>query len=94
MQTQTQEPADVPANPSGIGFGPGLIPPHAGFSEACCMCPLYNQETGEIEGWIADAPADPVAASANYVVVAQAIAARNVMVSLHHPRLVLGTRLL
>ena len=53
------------------------------------MCPLYNQETGEIEGWIADAPADPVAASANYVVVAQAIAARNVMVSLHHSRLVL-----
>ena len=50
------------------------------------MCPLYNQETGEIEGWIADAPADPVAASANYVVVAQAIAARNVMVSLRHSR--------
>ena len=58
------------------GFGPGLIPPHASTWEPCCMCPLYDDETGEIEGWIGDAPADPHGSASNYIAVAEAVAMR------------------
>lgn len=40
------------------------------------MCPLYDEETGEIEGWISDAPMDPRGAASNYIAVAEAVAMR------------------
>ena len=73
----TAAPAEEEAPAEGsIGFGPGLIPPHASFTEPCCMCPLYDEETGEISGWVADVPKDPRGAASTYIVVAQAIAER------------------
>jgi hypothetical protein len=45
------------------------------------MCPLYDKETGEIEGWIADAPNDPNGAAVTYIAVAEAIADREEHVS-------------
>lgn len=70
------EPEEEEAASGGVGFGPGMIPPHASWSQPCCMCPLYDEETGEIEGWIADAPKDPRSAAVSYIVVAQAVADR------------------
>jgi len=70
------EPEEEEAASGGVGFGPGMIPPHASSSQPCCMCPLYDEETGEIEGWIADAPKDPRSAAVSYIVVAQAVADR------------------
>mmetsp|Transcript_33753 Transcript_33753/g.54452 ORF Transcript_33753/g.54452 Transcript_33753/m.54452 type:complete len:630 (-) Transcript_33753:347-2236(-) len=71
-----EEEEEEPVAAGGVGFGPGLIPPHATWSQPCCMCPLYDEETGEIEGWIGDAPQNPRSAAVTYIVVAQAVAER------------------
>jgi len=74
---ETAAPAEEEAPAEGsIGFGTGLVPPHASFTEPCCMCPLYDEETGEISGWVSDVPRDPRGAASTYIVVAQAIAER------------------
>eukprot|EP00802_Teleaulax_amphioxeia_P003389 Tamp_03392.p3 GENE.Tamp_03392~~Tamp_03392.p3 ORF type:complete len:321 (+),score=94.39 Tamp_03392:2686-3648(+) len=44
--------------------------------DACCMCPLYDTETGEITGWTNDVPNDPAAAAAMYRDAAEYITQR------------------
>jgi len=82
-----EEEEEEPVAAGGVGFGPGLIPPHATWSQPCCMCPLYDEETGEIEGWIGDAPQNPRSAAVTYIVVAQAVAERQEKVSFNAPSL-------
>ena len=67
---------EAPVEDSIYGFGPGKIPLAANAMEPCCMCPLYDEDTGEIEGWIANVPADVNGAGKKYIEVAEAVAAR------------------
>ena len=72
----TNTTGEAPVEDSIYGFGPGKIPPEANAMEPCCMCPLYDEDTGEIEGWIANVPADVNGAGKKYIEVAEAVAAR------------------
>ena len=53
-----------------------VFPGRAGYMDACCMCPLYDTETGEITGWTNDVPNDPAAAAAMYRDAAEYITQR------------------
>lgn len=72
----TNTTGEAPVEDSIYGFGPGKIPLEADAMEPCCMCPLYDEDTGEIEGWIANVPADVNGAGKKYIEVAEAVAAR------------------
>ncbi|EKX42737.1 60S ribosomal protein L22, PPC-targeted [Guillardia theta CCMP2712] len=82
------ETAESPAPEQGAEPGaaeedrpmePSFPPPSmkAKSNEPCCMCPLYDEKTGEIEGWLSDAPRDELKAARKYLYVARAIAVRD-----------------
>jgi hypothetical protein len=49
-----------------IGYGPGKSPPRAAEDEPCCMCPLFDPETGNILTWTHDPAAHPTRDAESY----------------------------
>uniref|UniRef100_A0A7S0HJA3 Uncharacterized protein n=1 Tax=Hanusia phi TaxID=3032 RepID=A0A7S0HJA3_9CRYP len=60
-----------------VPFHPATMGLKAKPDEPCCMCPLFDESTGQIEGWVSDSPQDEIKAARRYLYVAKGIAIRD-----------------